>query len=662
MLEQMRRQGASIFVYLIFCLLILIFVINFRPGQSRQGGDDGGCTGTNNNAITVDGVDVSQNAFKIAYYAQAPRQGKPLTSQQRTALAFEILIRRELLAQAAEARGLDVDTDLVVEAIQRGEFFFAGNTVQIPGLFDDPQAKDRVGNPQALEYWMNQLNVSRNAYIEEQRRGMLAAMMGDILRESVQVSRGEALSQFEFEGNTVTYDAVEFRPDDYAHALQISDADLERWSTAHADEIAARFKADEKRYKATKPALLLRQIFIAKKDAKDGPKAPGMTIEDAKAKLEAVRTGAAGSKDKFAAAAKDLATEPDAKARGGALGWYFVDAIDLGEKAVSDAAKALKPGEITAVIATDRGAYLVMADDKREGDLKLEQVKREIAEELAKDAWGKEAAKRAALATLDAVRKGNGMNLSQVFKPADAEQKHEQDILNDPSVPEPIKEQIRKQMKQGPTGDVHGALEVREKDQPAGWFEDDVETGSAAGAAPSAAPAAGSAVAAAGSAAAAAPAVPAAPVEVVASKDVLPPMSDVPAPPLERFGPTPRQNQLPGLGDSKPAAAALFDELSVASTLDSLPKHVFEADGSYVVLQLVEHKTADIADFNKAADQRIASLREVRAAVFMEGWLADRCRSLAKANRIHPNQDRLVERDDQGKLVKAAYQPCDSFR
>ena len=42
MLEQMRRQGASIFIYLIFTLLIVIFVINFAP--SRQRGDlEGGC-------------------------------------------------------------------------------------------------------------------------------------------------------------------------------------------------------------------------------------------------------------------------------------------------------------------------------------------------------------------------------------------------------------------------------------------------------------------------------------------------------------------------------------------------------------------------------------------------------------------------------------------
>ena len=49
MLETMRRQGASIFIYLIFCLLIVIFVINFGP----QGGNSGGCRGTSNLTVSV---------------------------------------------------------------------------------------------------------------------------------------------------------------------------------------------------------------------------------------------------------------------------------------------------------------------------------------------------------------------------------------------------------------------------------------------------------------------------------------------------------------------------------------------------------------------------------------------------------------------------------
>ena len=50
MLEQMRRQGASIFIYLIFGLLIAIFVININPGQGRG---DSGCGTASNSAVCL---------------------------------------------------------------------------------------------------------------------------------------------------------------------------------------------------------------------------------------------------------------------------------------------------------------------------------------------------------------------------------------------------------------------------------------------------------------------------------------------------------------------------------------------------------------------------------------------------------------------------------
>ena len=79
-----------------------------------------------------------------------------------------------------------------------------------------------------------------------------------------------------------------------------------------------------------------------------------MPIDDAKAKLEAARAAIAGGKQKFADAAKQLNTDEAAKANGGELGWRTADNAMLGDKAVTDAVKALKPGEMTPVITTDQ--------------------------------------------------------------------------------------------------------------------------------------------------------------------------------------------------------------------------------------------------------------------------------------------------------------------
>jgi parvulin-like peptidyl-prolyl isomerase len=667
MLEQMRKQGASIFVYLIFCLLIAIFVINFRPGQSRN--DDNGCSGTNNVVLAVDGTESTQTAFKMAY--SSPYNWG--TQKSKIHIALETLIRRELLANEADQRGLIVTEDLIMEEIKKGRFYSA--TPPPPGQGEDVEAlyrpirkniqgvfdADGIWNLKAFKNWVSSLNISQNAYIEEQRRSMLASMMADILTESVEVSREEALTAWRYENDTATYDVVSFKPEIYRSALRMTEADVDRFMKDHGDDISAKYKADERTYKATKPALKLRQIFIAvaKPAAPDSgsgsgsgsaatPKVVGMTIDEAKAKLEAVRAG----KQKFVDAAKELNTDETAKGVGGDIGWKSIEAPALGDKTVNDAIKALKPGEMTAVIPTDKGAYLLMAEDKREGDLTFDQVKRELAWELSKDFYGKEAAKRAALAALEGAQ---GKTLESLYEKAapppgggmDLEQ-----LLNDPNMPADQKAKLRQLLHQ-----QHGQLDepglrrrgvvdtAPEKDIPAGWFETQAGTAGSG----SAAPAAGSAPA---------PVTPPAPpAELVATKDQLPAMGDLAKAHVDRFGPRARAKQMSGLGQSKDAIDAVYTQLKPGE----LAKKVYDAEGAYVVLQLVDRRRPEIKDFDKDADRRVAELRDERAQAFLDTWLRDKCEALAKDSKIKPNPELLIERDDAGKVLPQSYKPCMSF-
>src|SRR5215208_3597970 len=115
MLEEARKKGASIFVYLIFCLLIVIFVINFGP----QGGQESGCRGASNIIISVDGKEATQSSYHVAYSNPYNRA----TGKEHTYVALETLIRRELLAQEAERRGLRATDDMVMDEIKKGRFF-----------------------------------------------------------------------------------------------------------------------------------------------------------------------------------------------------------------------------------------------------------------------------------------------------------------------------------------------------------------------------------------------------------------------------------------------------------------------------------------------------------------------------------------------------------
>ncbi|CAN5192542.1 hypothetical protein BH11MYX1_BH11MYX1_14450 [soil metagenome] len=695
MLEQMRKQGASIFVYLIFCLLIAIFVINFRPGQSRN--DDNGCRGTSNVVISVDGEEATQTAYKMAF-SSPYNWGQ---QKQKAHIALETLIRRELLASEAQKRGLIVTDDLVLDEIKKGTYFSAtppppaqalppGKEKEtlavfrpirkvIPGVFDENGLWSLKAFTGFVEH---QLNVSRNAYIEEQKHSMLAAMMAQILEESVAVSREEALSQFIYEGSTVTYDVVAFKPEQYRTQVRATDADVDRYLKDHEAEVQARYKSDERTYKATKPALKLRQIFIAKAadapkpadvpkpadagsgagsgsaaapaEKKDDKKAPvvkpvGMPIEAAKKALEAVK---AASKEKFIAAAKELNTEDAAKVAAGDIGWHSVENAALGDKVLNDAVNSLKPGEMTAVLTTDRGAFLILVEDKREGDLSFDKVQRELAWEMAKDLWAKEAAKRAAIAGLEAAK---GKKLDDVFEKAKPEGDGQgitpdqlQQLLDDPNTPEQTKVQIRNML--NGMGGAHGAREVHQQDVPAGWFE--AQAGAAGSATGSAAT---SGVGSAGSVPAPLPTAPAA--AVVASSDVLPTIELVKQH-TQRYFSKERTAQMPGIGQSKEAISELFENLQPGQ----LGPRVYEADGGFVIVQLAQRPpTPLVTDFDKEADKRVAELRQQRADAFLDTWLRDRCQTLAKANKIHPNKELLTERDDAGKVLPVTYRPCMTF-
>jgi hypothetical protein len=733
MLEQMRRQGASVFVYLIFGLLIVIFVINFAPSGNRG---SGGCSTSSNTVVTVDGVDANNSAFLVAYSSPT----NTASSRQKTYLALDYVIRQELLAQAAQARGIRTTGDLIDDQIiqrKRGYFYIGGQRLDATSQFFDESGNFNI---KRWKGWISSLNIqSPGTYREEQARGLQAAMYSDLITHSVRVSRDEALADYLYDQNTVTYDVVAFDPTKFRPALKVTEADLKRYAEGHTAELEAKYKAEASLYKGVKPELQIREIFIPKAfdtkppeppkdpkaapaDAKKPEKVYGLPIEAAKAKLEAVRAQIAAGKLKFEDAEKQLAADAsdDAPAQNGDRGWKKADDAQLGDKAINDAVKTLKPGEMTPVVVGDRGVILAIALAKREGDLTFDQVKLEIAEKDAKEAWSKEAAKRAALETLAQAQAGTGKNLDQMFERELVKPSGNglEELLNNPDLTPEQRQQIEKLLQQQSQLPKHGALETHEVDVPVAWYADaDGSSGSAAPAAGSAVPTAGTAtvptagsatvptagtatvptagsatvptagtatvptagsatvptagsatvptagsatVPTAGSAtvpAAGAPAAaaPAAPSVVVASKDVLPALGEVPKAKVNRLGPTPRQAKLPGIGGSKAAINALFDELAPGN----LAKQVYEGEGgTYLVIQLINKATPKVEDFDKTADAEIARMTEARGRAAVHEWLKGRCETLTKANKIRPAPERIRETDDKGNPAPTVYRPC----
>jgi hypothetical protein len=63
MLENTRKQGASVILYAIFGVLIAAFILGINPGSSG----DSGCRPASNTWLTVDGRKVHKNDYYVAY-------------------------------------------------------------------------------------------------------------------------------------------------------------------------------------------------------------------------------------------------------------------------------------------------------------------------------------------------------------------------------------------------------------------------------------------------------------------------------------------------------------------------------------------------------------------------------------------------------------------
>jgi hypothetical protein len=142
------------------------------------------------------------------------------------------------------------------------------------------------------------------------------------------------------------------------------------------------------------------------------------------------------------------------------------------------------------------------------------------------------------------------------------------------------------------------------------------------------------------------------------SPDQLPAFDNVPAPFVTRYGPAPRSVPMSGLGSSKEAVAALFDELSPGG----LATRVYEADGAYIVMQLVARAQPKVEEFEEQGDKLVEDLRALRARVFVEEWLGERCKKAVEDKKIKPNPQLIQDFDDAGKPLPVTYTPCRQFQ
>jgi peptidyl-prolyl cis-trans isomerase D len=689
MLEQLRRNSRSFIIWILFGIIIAVFIISFGPQASP---DSLGCGQSKQIALEVNGEEVSLNSWRFAMNSPGLRGGGASQQMMRRQFAVDLLVMRELLAQAAEERGFRISDEAVNQAIAAGDFFILGQ-------------RQRVSDPEfwrdyrQLEGYANNMGLSSVAMLaEEQRRELLAETMRRLLLDSTTVSDEEARAYYINQNTKITADYVKFDTRRYKSAMQLSDADIDKYVAGHDAELKKAWEAEKAQWATDKPRLLARLIFIAndapakppgkddkddKGDGKAGEAAkPADGKPSAKERAEAARARVTSGTD-FGAVAREVSEDRATKIRNGLTGWRPADSLGQGKEVV-EAVKKLAPNQVSEVIESERGYYIVRVEERSEKALTFEQKRGDLAARLAPDYYARELALRdakqalamAATTPLDKLfeRKAPGGMGGQELSPEILEQLEQlksqgidiQSGGGDEGADEGTPPDDGKQgflLREGPNVLAQSGGQQPRPPDPAGAPAKPGagQSGTPAPAGAPAKPDAGQS----GTPSAGAPARPGAgkpgtPPPAPAADGL--PVVTVEKPPLQTVGPVSRMGDfLAGLGRSEKLVADLFENLEVGKIAPE-PYELGESgsgDG-FAIVVLKSREDADVSKFDESRADIIEQLSYAKGYGRLSEWVRQRCDQTSKSGAIKVNRELFREGQDADS-PEVGYQPCASL-
>ncbi len=359
MLEMMRQNSRSTIIYVLFGLVIATFIVNFGPGSNAS------CSGPGStNAATVGGYTLGESDFNHAYQFISGFGRTPYAKERRLReFVMDKLIERELLAQEAERLGIRVSETDVEDMLVSGRYLVLGMRQRITDIVFKNGAYDH--DRFTTNFVAGVLRSTVKKVLEEQKRELLAERLRELLRTSTPVAPDEVKEDWLSKQNQVNVQFVRFVAAPSKGDDEISDAEVDRYLAAHKDKVKEHYEQRSFYYKNMPKELKLRQILV----------------EDQK-KADEVAAAAKAKPDDFGKLAADKSEDPATKTKQGLVGWRRKGALGL-ESGEDDLFKATT-GSIVGPFKSKRGYLVLKVEDAREGNVPVEKVERELAEELAK--------------------------------------------------------------------------------------------------------------------------------------------------------------------------------------------------------------------------------------------------------------------------------------
>ena len=385
MLATFRENARSWFIQLAIAAIALVFIFSFGAGSKGWRGT-GGASDTW--AARVNGHDVPVVVFQELYGNQMYRLQQYGMTNPEQLRAMKIreevmkeLVEEELLAQAAEKSGIYVSDEELAKVVRHS------------GRFSDPESGKF--DPERYRDYIDRVE-STKSFEGRMRRMIMSMRESELATAAIPVSDDEIRTELmkQDEGASIAF--VKFLPGNFRDQVQVDPAAVEAQLKDHLADVQKKY--DDTKMLYTEPrAIKARRLFVpVKQDAKPEEEAAAKKkVEDAKAAL------ASGKKW------EELAPQfTEDSMTGGDLGWVQLGRSTVG-RSTEEAIFKLKIGD-TSDVVHDRFGYEVLQalEDRPAAEKKFDDVKKDIATDIVREAGAKELAKAAAQKSLEQLKAG----------------------------------------------------------------------------------------------------------------------------------------------------------------------------------------------------------------------------------------------------------------
>jgi peptidyl-prolyl cis-trans isomerase D len=270
------------------------------------------------------------------------------------------------------------------------------------------RGEDGKFNEEFYQNYLRQSGFTEAAFLENVRRELTLAKFRRFVAETSFVSSKAAELEYKLSETKIDVEYLKFDP--LKVEVTVTPADVDKFLATEDGKKRVKEYFDANPSEFNQPEQLRgRHILVSYKGARNATaEVQGRDKEQAKARAAEVLAKAKAPGQDFAALAKEMTDEAAGKTSGGDLKWFSREGMD---KAFTDAAFKVEPGQVSDVVETPFGFHVIKIEEKKAAvSTKLADAEKKIAETILLKEKRPQVAKEQADKVLAALKAGSGVD------------------------------------------------------------------------------------------------------------------------------------------------------------------------------------------------------------------------------------------------------------